>query len=479
MVFSSLVFLFLFLPLVIISYFLIKKEFRNGLLLIASLVFYFWGEQWLVIMLMISILVNYTLALLIARRRKDPPTGIDRKETYQKLVLIVAVAFNLTLLGYYKYANFFITEILLGIFNVRLQHWETIALPIGISFYTFQALSYVIDVYRDEVPATRNIIHFGCYVTSFPQLIAGPIVRYIDIYKQLINRVITYDMFSTGIKRFVIGLAKKVLIANTVGKGADLIFGSLSENLNPALYWMGALCYAIQIYFDFSGYSDMAIGLGRIFGFKFLENFTYPYIAKSIQEFWKRWHISLSTWFRDYLYIPLGGSRVRPSRLYCNLFIVFILCGFWHGASWNFVVWGLYHGFFLVLERLCLNKILKVLPSFIRHVYTLTVVTVGWVLFRSDNLHDAVDYIGRMFGLGINTTVAFRTYVDIDIIYAFFIGAICSLPYNSVWKRIISRNNNLFYVADTFQAVILVVLFSVSIFKIASGTFNPFLYFRF
>ncbi len=344
MLFSSPVFLFGFLPLLLVFYFLCPKSLRNVLLLLASLWFYAWGEPSLVVLMLISTAMNYGLGCWVDVTRERPAS---------KWILAFAVALNLSFLVYYKYAGFLIDSLnsLLAFVGTPSLGRPEVTLPIGISFYTFQAMSYVIDVYRGQAQAERNPINVALYIALFPQLIAGPIVRYTDVAAQIKVRSIDRDSFAYGIQRFIVGLGKKMLIANSAASVADAAFEIPDNQLSLAVAWLGILCYTVQIYFDFSGYSDMAIGLGRMFGFKFLENFNYPYIAKSVTDFWRRWHISLSTWYRDYLYIPLGGNRCAPWRVSLNLMIVFVLCGLWHGASWNFAIWGIYHGSFLMLER--------------------------------------------------------------------------------------------------------------------------------
>ncbi|MGD8338870.1 MAG: MBOAT family protein, partial [Desulfobacterales bacterium] len=379
MLFSSIIFLFQFLPLCLLLYFLAGKRLRNLLLLIASLVFYAWGESYYVLLMLVSILVNYLCGLMIDRYRgRQAARGF----------LIAAIAFNVLSISVFKYANFLVDNLntLLSQIGAGPIELAPIHLPIGISFFTFQAMSYAVDVYRRDAPVQRNPLNIGLYIALFPQLIAGPIIRYHDIAAQLIRRRVRLDDLSYGIERFVVGLGKKVLIANQVAIIADQVFSFPYETLTPGVAWLGVLCYTLQIYFDFSGYSDMAIGIGRMFGFHFLENFNYPYISRSIREFWRRWHISLSSWFRDYLYIPLGGNHRGPLRTYLNLLIVFFLCGLWHGASWNFVIWGLLHGLFLVIERLGFEKILNRWWSPLRYLYVMLVVCTGWVFFRAENL---------------------------------------------------------------------------------------------
>ena len=367
MVFSSSLFLFGFLPVVLAIYFFSHNRYRNLVLLIASLFFYAWGEPRNVLVMLASILINYLLGL-----------GIEKASKQKKLFLILSVLYNIGVLFYFKYLNFAgsIWESLTG----QTLNMKTIVLPIGISFFTFQIMSYVIDVYRGNVPAQKNLINLALYISLFPQLIAGPIVRYIDVEAQIKQRESTWDGAYVGVKRFAIGFAKKVLIADQLATLADTVFagGNYPSMLS---HWIGIIAYTLQIYYDFSGYSDMAIGLGKIFGFDFLENFNYPYISRSIKEFWRRWHISLSSWFRDYLYIPLGGNRKGKVRTYINLIIVFFVTGLWHGASFNFIVWGLYYAVFLVIERLGFGKRLEKLPRIIQHVYTLLVVVIGWVFF--------------------------------------------------------------------------------------------------
>ncbi|MEE8467510.1 MAG: MBOAT family O-acyltransferase [Planctomycetota bacterium] len=410
MVFSSPTFLFLFLPLVLVLHLVLGKRLRNAGLLAASLLFYAWGEGFLVAIMLLSIATNWGLGLWVARARA---AGGGKR------AVAVSVAFNLGLLVTFKYANWIwaslssllgalglmdgglppMAEVLgppleaLGLTDGSLPADWGIRLPIGISFFTFQAMSYVIDVYRGEAEIQRNPVHFGVYIALFPQLIAGPIVRYRDVAQQIRERTVDLTGFAWGVRRFVVGLGKKMLIANVVGHAADRIFALTPAELTTSAAWLGLVCYTLQIYFDFSGYSDMAIGLGRMLGFRFLENFRFPYVSRSVTEFWRRWHISLSTWYRDYLYIPLGGSRRGPGRTYLNLLIVFALCGLWHGASWSFLVWGLFHGAFLVVERLGLGAALERRPAVLRHAYLLAVVMTGWVFFRAETLTQALEYL--------------------------------------------------------------------------------------
>lgn len=465
MLFSSLIFLCLFLPLFLAVYFLTGKGQRNQVLLFGSLFFYTWGEGRLVALLLLSLVFNYVLAARVGKLvcdRTEKSTGRAKK-----LVAFSVVA-NLIPLIYYKYADFMVGDLADPIFGAG---WLEVALPLGISFYTFQAMSYVIDVYRRDASPARSFTHFACYVTCFPQLIAGPIVRYKDVSRQLFERVTSVDKFHEGIKRFVAGLAKKVLIANTLAIYADAAFGLPVAELSFEHAWIGAICYALQIYFDFSGYSDMAIGLGLMLGFRFAENFNYPYIAVSIQDFWSRWHISLSNWFRDYLYIPLGGNRRGKFRTIMNLWIVFLLCGLWHGASWNFLLWGAYYGAFLSLERISSKNLTVGLPVLLRHVYVLGVVIFGWVLFRCTTLDQTAGYIAAMVGQGTGTP--WQHPIEADLILALLFGILFSMPIQGWGIRIPQR------VRVGFEPVYILVLMGFSMLLLINGTHNPFLYFRF
>jgi alginate O-acetyltransferase complex protein AlgI len=469
MVFSSLTFLFAFLPLTLLLYYLAPKSVRNVVLLAASLFFYSWGEGLYVLLMLWTLALNYAGGLLIDRLRGRPG---------ERAVLTLFVALNLALLAVFKYANFIVDNL-----NVALEagglsplELDPVHLPIGISFFTFQALSYLVDVYRRQAPVQRNPLNIALYVSMFPQLIAGPIVRYHDVAKQILERTFRSEDFAYGVRRFVIGLGKKVLIANVVGRVADQAFDQAPGTLSAPVAWLGVVCYAFQIYFDFSGYSDMAIGLGRMFGFRFLENFRYPYIASSIQEFWRRWHISLSSWFRDYLYIPLGGNRKGSLRVYLNLVTVFFLCGLWHGASWNFVIWGLIHGLFLVSERLGLTRLLGRAPLPVRHMYALLVVLVGWVFFRATTLPEAVAYLGSMFGAAANDPLPLAAFVNGEVLLALAIAIPASLPIVSLGERWSARSPAVFSVARlTYVAVV----FSLSVMYLTADTYNPFIYFRF
>jgi len=501
MVFSSILFLFLYLPIFLMVYFLIRKELRNGFLLLASLFFYFWGENWFVLVMIGSSLIDYGCGLVISKGFRSPNAQIPillkngERSFVQKAALFTSISANLSILLFFKYFNFGVDNYnaLLGFSGMESFQWVDavqITLPLGISFYTFQSMSYTIDVYLGNARATRHPINFASFVTMFPQLVAGPIVRYKDIAGQLISRTVTKDKFLYGVRRFSIGLAKKVIVANTVAWAADQIFAIPAGQLTAGLSWLGIVCYTLQIYFDFSGYSDMAIGLGHMLGFRFLENFNYPYIAKSIQDFWRRWHISLSSWFRDYLYIPLGGSRVSKKRAYMNLVIVFFLCGLWHGAAWNFVVWGLFHGAFLVIERLGFSKLINSLWTPFQHGYVLLIAMISWVLFRSDTLSYALTYLKSMFGFGDGDGLEYHTsmYLNNKLIYVLLIGLVGAIPcmpfaikaYHSFKKKADGMNYLLLELFKSSSEIIAItVLLFASALLLSSGTHNPFIYFRF
>lgn len=468
MLFSSIPFLYYFLPAVLILYFIAPRKLKNSVLLLASLFFYAWGEPKYIILMAVSILVGYISGLLIEKTR-------ERKKL-SKLFMILSVAICLGFLGYFKYVDFFIENVnaVTGIGIPLLK----IALPIGISFYTFQILSYTIDVYRGSAAAQKNIINFACYVALFPQLIAGPIVRYTDIAAELENRTHSFDKIASGTRRFILGLGKKVLIANLAGELCAVF--RASDDKSVVFAWMYAIAYMIQIYFDFSGYSDMAIGLGRIFGFSFPENFDYPYASKSITEFWRRWHMTLGSWFRDYVYIPLGGNRVPKWRWFLNIFIVWMLTGFWHGAAWNFIIWGLMFAVILVLEKLFLLKWLEKVPGFVRHIYTLFLVMISFVIFNAADMKQAFSDIGSLFGLGglefvnANTLYYLRSYGVLLIVA--IIGATPFLK-NLVSKITSSIKGN--RVISYVEPVVLVALLVIVTGYLIDSSFNPFLYFRF
>ena len=399
---------------------------------------------------------------------------------------------NLALLGYFKYMNFFVENGAVSLLNrglpasLNVSFVAAIMLPLGISFYTFQGMSYLIDVYRGHVRPTRNVINFGCYLTMFPQLVAGPIVRYASIAKELENRILTATSVAGGLQRFIIGLAKKVLIGDTLGRVADAAFALPGEALSPLAAWAGIVCYTLQIYYDFSGYSDMAIGMGSMLGFSFPENFNYPYIAKSIQDFWRRWHMTLSTWFRDYLYIPLGGNRHGTVRTACNLWIVFALCGFWHGANWVFLLWGLYHGGFLVLERM-FPRMPSAMPRWGQHLYTIGVFMGGWVLFRARDVAHAATYFKGLFGMGQLGVETNRVWVELfayDVYLALFFGVIGATPFMPALRRrweawLENTSSGMFFLGESVRLAAVLTLFVICLMPLFGATYNAFIYYRF
>ncbi|MBW2699809.1 MAG: MBOAT family protein [Deltaproteobacteria bacterium] len=476
MVFSSVTFLFFFLPLVLAIYLILPLRGRNVFLMLASLLFYTWGEAEYVGIMVVSIASNYVCGRLLGR------TSSPRKK---RRVLIGAVAINLGLLGAFKYANFLADNLnhLLAAAGIGTLDIPQVHLPIGISFFTFQALSYVIDVYRGQSEVQRSPIKLALFVSLFPQLIAGPIVRYHQVAEQITHRIVNCEKFQKGIQRFIIGLAKKVLIANTLAVTADQIFKLDPTSLPVATAWLGVICYTFQIYFDFSGYSDMAIGLGRMLGFDFPENFNYPYVAKSVREFWRRWHISLSTWFRDYLYIPLGGNRHGAMRTYVNLVLVFFLCGLWHGAVWTFVVWGLYHGIFLALERTAFGQVLDRSWRPLRHIYTVLVFGAGWVVFRAETLTQAGQYYASLMGFADAPDARYGpgTYANPLVILVLLLGLVCSLPVLPILKKWLTaeRHETTRGLVQLVSSVTLLLLLLLCVLPLASGTYNPFIYFRF
>ena len=472
MVFSSLVFLFVFLPIVLVLYYLSSKKYRNYLLLLASLFFYAWGEPTYVVIMLVSIGANYLCGLLVDEKRADKVrvTGV-----------VISVIFNICMLGVFKYSGFFVKNINTA-FNTSLPVPE-IALPLGISFFTFQAMSYVIDVYRKDAKVQKNIFDLSLYISLFPQLVAGPIVRYQTVADQIDERDHNIVKFGDGVRRFIIGLGKKVLLSNSLGMLADSVFGMQTYQLTVVSTWLGILAYSLQIFFDFSGYSDMAIGLGKMFGFEFLENFNYPYISQSASEFWRRWHISLGSWFRDYVYFPLGGSRRGNVRTYINLFIVWFLTGFWHGASWTFIAWGLYFGLLIGMEKSYLGKFLNKVPRFIRHIYLLLVVMIGWVFFRADSFSYSIEFIKNMFLMGTNTVFdgTAASYIN-DYWFVLMLSIIFCMPIVD-WLRIkIEATNNKILesnISYALNSVVYTGIFLIVIFKLVNSTYNPFLYFRF
>lgn len=466
MVFSSTIFLCVYLPLVLLGYYICPKKGRNLFLLIVSLVFYAWGEPKYVFLMIFSILVNYIFGRLMDKHREN--------KKRLKLMLVLSVVIDLGLLSVFKYTDFIITNVN-AIFGANFDLLN-IALPIGISFYTFQAMSYTIDVYRNDVRVQKNLIDFGMYITMFPQLIAGPIVRYADVQDQLAERSVTTADFSEGVMRFVVGLGKKVLLANQMGAVWSDIY-ALGGDVSALMAWTGAIAYTFQIYFDFSGYSDMAIGLGRMFGFKFPENFRYPYQSVSITDFWRRWHITLSTWFKEYLYIPLGGNRRGLARQALNLLIVWSLTGFWHGAGWNFVMWGLYYFVILFIEKLFLLKALDKLPKFFRHVYALVLIIIGWVIFASDDVSVLLPYLGSMFGAnGAIGGMDVYTLLTKAVLLIICCIASTELPKKLFLSAAGAMNEK---AAFTLKSVLMIALLALSMILLIGDSYNPFLYFRF
>jgi alginate O-acetyltransferase complex protein AlgI len=477
MVFASPIFLFLFLPLTLAAYFAVPRGGRNGVLLVASLVFYAWGEAPYLALVIGSVLFNFVVGGAVGRAAAPAS---------RKRWLAVGVAGNLTALAIFKYANFAVANVnaLAPVLAITPLAVAAIPLPLGISFFTFHAISYVVDVYKRNAQAERNLPRFALYILLFPQLIAGPIIRWRDIASQLPDRPRRTADFAYGVRRFVLGLGKKVLIANTLGRTADQIFALPASDLTTPLAWLGLACYTLQIYFDFSGYSDMAIGLMRMFGFRILENFNYPYVARSIREFWRRWHISLSNWFRDYLYVPLGGNQRGERRAYANLVIVFLLCGLWHGASWPFVLWGAWHGVFLVMERMGLDRLLRRMGP-LAHAYALLAVMGGWVLFRCETLPQAVDYYAALLGraAGDATIHPLAEFLDPHVLFTLVLAVVFATP---LARRIGRWRDTMGAAAGAAgNAVValdvawLATVFVVASAFLAAGTYNPFIYFRF
>ncbi len=484
MVFSSIFFLFFFLPATLILYFSVGPKLRNLVLLLASLLFYAWGEVGYVMLMLFSISINWIFGLLINGSKSTPKRC--------KLFLIFGIILNLLPLAFFKYGNFLLDNLSYlgsGVIADKLGEGQ-IHLPIGISFFTFQAISYIVDVYRNTADVQKQPINLALYISLFPQLIAGPIVRYHDVARQIVQRTVSLVDFQYGAQRFVLGLGKKVLIANNIGAVADHIYSLPVETLPAGLLWLGMLTYTLQIYYDFSAYSDMAIGLGRMFGFHFLENFNYPYSSRSIQEFWRRWHISLSSWFKDYLYIPLGGNRKSTGRTYFNLLMVFFLCGLWHGASWTFVIWGLFHGMFLVLERGAFGKVIGRLPGIVQHTYTILVVMIGWVFFRAESLEQALAYLKSLANFSTSPYLDAKLFatMNAEFYIALFVGIIFSYP---IVPRLFSQYScrleqakvstrlliGSITTAGTIVWISFVIIYSSA--QLMSGSHNPFLYFRF
>lgn len=464
MVFSSLVFLFAYLPITLLIYYLVPRQGRNIFLFIINLVFYGWGEPTLVLLMMFNIFFNYMGGWLVDKYRQDAKK--------KKLFLILTCILDIGILAVFKYTGL-ITETLNLLPFLNIPTLE-ISLPIGISFYTFQTMSYVIDVYRDDAPVSKSFINFGTYVALFPQLIAGPIVRYKDVAYQLTHRRETLEQFTTGVKLFMVGLGKKVLIANQMGNLTTSVFATTDEN-GVLGTWLGIIAYTFQIYFDFSGYSDMACGLGNMLGFEFLKNFNYPYISKSITEFWRRWHISLSTWFKEYVYIPLGGNRKGTKRQIINLLVVWGLTGLWHGASWNFLLWGLYFGLLLILEKFILKKFLDKLPSAIQHIYTLFIVAIGWGIFYFTDIKQLGTFFTDLFNFGNGIIGSQALTLLLSYLPVLIAAAIASTPFASkLYTRF--KEAKFIWIAEVLFCMFIL---AVSTASLVNQSYNPFLYFRF
>ena len=462
MVFTSINFLYYFLPTVLILYFIVPKKYKNLLLLISSLLFYFYGEPKYIILMIIEIVLAYFEARLIEKYKS-------------KEIFIFSIFIHVLLLCIFKYTNFLITNIN-GIFNTNITLLN-IVLPIGISFYTFQIISYLVDVYKGKVKAQKNFISLATYVSLFPQLIAGPIVRYETINDELDNRKQTFNDFSSGISRFIIGLSKKVLIANILGELCNIFI--LSNEKTILFYWIYGISYSLQIYFDFSAYSDMAIGLGRMFGFHFMENFDYPYISKSITEFWRRWHISLSSWFKDYVYIPLGGSREGTFKLIRNILIVWLLTGLWHGSEWTFVIWGMFIGILLVIEKLLLNKYIEKLPSIVRRIYTLFIIMISFIIFSGSNINESFNNIVGLFNFSNPFINRFTIHYLKDYGLVLIIAIFLSTPIlkNTIIK--LKENKKINNIINILEIIVLLILLVIVTSYLIDSSYNPFLYFRF
>lgn len=484
MLFSSPVFLYLFLPLTLLLTAIAPKKLKNYILLIASLIFYAWGGFYYMILMLFSVFINYYFGLKVHKYDHDS----KKKKNY----LIIGVVINILLLGVFKYTNFVVESIndILLLFNIQQLPQTHIRLPIGISFFTFQAMSYLIDVYRKDTNVQNKFSDLALYVSLFPQLIAGPIVRYHDVALQLENRTVTLDKFKSGVQRFVMGLARKVILANSFAAIATEILSAPSHSLDMVSIWFGLGMYTLQIYYDFSGYSEMAIGLGRMFGFEFLENFNFPYLSKSFKEFWTRWHISLSTWIRDYIFFPLGGSKGSTFKTYRNLLIIFFITGLWHGASLNMVIWGFYHGTFMVIERLFLSKLLSRIPKFFGHLYFMLAFILSWPLFLCNSLGESMLYYKAMFGFNhfYSHYINIGYYLSIDTIILLIIGILgCTTFYMKIYDKLISyyhtvsskRQYVLSLSYELSTSIFLVILMIISTLLLLANTYNPFIYFRF
>lgn len=469
MVFSSIPFLFFFFVLFLIAYFITPKKYKNLTLLIFSLIFYAWGEPIYILLMIFSSLVDYFNGIMLEKYDKD-----KRK---RKQFLILSIIVNLGILGFFKYSDFLIS-IINDIFNSNIKKIN-LGLPIGVSFFTFQTMSYSIDIYRRTVKTEHSLINFMTYVSMFPQLIAGPIVRYEDVSKELHKREINYKKFSDGLLKFFRGLFKKVLLANNIGMLFGIISNMSNNELSILTAWLGAISFMLQIYFDFSGYSDMAIGIGKMIGFTYPENFNYPYISTSITDFWHRWHISLSTWFKDYVYIPLGGNRVSKILNIRNILIVWFLTGLWHGANYNFILWGMYYGIILLLEKFILNKFLDKIPNYLKHIYALFIILIGWVIFAFEDINSLHNYMKIMFGIGnVKFINSIFLYYFKNYFLIILLGIIFSTPVYFKLKEYICRMKNS-YLAFLISLFTYVLLFIITISYLISDSYNPFLYFRF
>jgi alginate O-acetyltransferase complex protein AlgI len=473
MVFSSPIFLFYFLPVVLLAYYLLRKHIvlQNLILFVSSLLFYFWGEKEHSILVLISILINYNVGLLLSKQGT---------QTAQKITLATGIILNLSILLYFKYYNFFINDFL-TYFNLAtpLEESDKIHLPLGISFFTFHGITYITDIYRREAQVSKNLLNVSLYTLFFPQLIAGPIVRYTDISQQLVKREIKNSQVNSGIKRFIIGLAKKIIIANSLGRIVDAIYTLEIAHLSPALIWFGIAVFALQLYYDFSGYSDMAIGLARMTGFEFKENFNFPFAARSLTDLWTRWHISLTTFFRNYVYIPLGGNKKGAARTYSNLLFVFFLTGLWHGPSWNCILWGLVTGFFLVMEKLFLRKWIEKLPYFLANIYTLLLFIIALMIFKIDCGEHLADVLSKAFFIHTASTKIYfpSFYLTPDLYFILFVAIVFSYPVHQskVYLALHQRISRIPYLNDLMYISLLLLTVCI----MSSSTYNPFIYFKF
>lgn len=486
MPFSSPLFVFLFLPVFLGIYFVIRRDARNTLLVLGSLLFYVWGEKYVVLVMIASIIINYVLGLSMEKFQRE------QNLAHAKIILTLAIVLNIGMLVLYKYINPVIGSLspLFAQLDISLHPIHSLKVPMGISFFTFHAISYVVDIYRGEVPAQRNPLGIALYISLFPKLLAGPIVRYRNLEKQFASRCVNLQSFGEGARRFALGLGKKLLIADILGARVDQIFLIPASHLSFETAWLGIFCYTLQIYYDFSGYTDMAIGIAKMLGFDFPENFNYPYISQSIREFWRRWHITLSQFFRDYLYIPLGGNRLGRIRLYLNLLAVFFLCGLWHGAGWGFVIWGIYHGFFIVLEHAGFDEVLEKIWRPLRHLYASAAVMVGWVFFRSETLPEALSYIQSLIGLNSSAVATYpiSIYIDTRLLIVIIAGIVGAAPLIPAMERVLRHyleesasemRRVLLGVKDTLHLAFIAFVLVLSAMAMAGRTGSDFIYFQF